>query len=69
MKKLKVLLGKLLYHAIGMHLPMSSGRISFGSRRFRQFCAKLILGDRCGAWVNIERKVHFGEGLTIGFGS
>lgn len=67
--KLKVICGKVLYHAIGIHLPMSFGRINLGGRRFRQFCAKLILGERCGNWVNIERGVHFGDGLTIGFGS
>lgn len=64
------LVGKILYHAIGMHLPMSFGRLQFlGGRRFRQFCAKLILGERCGDWVNIERGVQFGDGLTIGNGS
>ena len=50
-------------------MPMSFSKFSFGSRRFRQFCAKLILGERCGAWVNIERGAHFGDGLTIGNGS
>ena len=69
MKKLKKIIGKFLYFAIGMHLPMSFSRFSFGSRKFRQFCAKLILGERCGDWVNIERNVHFGDGLTIGNGS
>lgn len=62
-------LGKFLYLAIGRYMPISFGRPSFGSRRFRQFCAKLILGDRCGNWVNIERGARFGDGLTIGNGS
>ena len=60
--------GKVLYHLIGIHLPPSFSRLSFGSRRFRQFCAKLIL-DNCGDWVNIEQGVHFGDGLSIGNGS
>ncbi len=61
-------IGKLLYHAIGIHLPESFSRINLGSRGFRQFCAHLIL-DHCGKWVNIEKGVHFGEGLSIGNGS
>ena len=50
-------------------MPESFSRVSFGARRFRQFCAGLILGDRCGDWVDIEKGVRFGEGLTIGHGS
>ena len=65
---LKRLIGKVLYHGIGIHLPPSFSKISFGSRAFRQFCAKLILDD-CGEWVNIEKGVHFGDGLSIGNGS
>lgn len=66
---IKQLIGKILYHTIAMHLPMSYSRISLKSRIIRQFCAKLILGDRCGGWVNIEKNVHFGSGMTIGNGS
>lgn len=69
MNRIKVFLGKLLYHVIGIHMPMSFSHMSLGSRKFRQFCAKLILGDRCGKWVNIEKGVHFGDSLTIGNGS
>ena len=66
---IKKTIGKILYCGIGMHMPMSFARFNLGSRKFRQFCAKLILGDRCGAWVNIEPGVSFGDGITIGFGS
>lgn len=65
---LKRIIGKALYHGIGIHLPPSYSKMSFGSRVFRQFCAKLIL-DHCGDWVNIEKGVRFGEGLSIGNGS
>ena len=65
---LKRIIGKALYHGIGIHLPPSYSQISLGSRVFRQFCAKLIL-DHCGDWVNIEKGVHFGDGLSIGNGS
>lgn len=67
--KIKRIIGEILYNLIGRHLPMSFSRISFGSRKFRQFCAKLILGERCGKWVNIEKGARFGAGLTIGNGS
>lgn len=63
--RIKVFIGKVLYNLIGIHLPMSFSKCSFGSRKFRQFCAKLILGERCGKWVNIEKGVKFGEGLTL----
>lgn len=63
--RIRVFIGKALYNLVGKHLPMSFSRFSFGSRKFRQFCAKLILGDRCGKWVNIEKGVKFGDGLTL----
>lgn len=65
---IKRTVGKALYHGIGIHLPQSFSKFNFGSRVFRQFCAKLIL-DHCGEWVNIEKGVHFGDGLSIGNGS
>lgn len=61
-------IGRVLYYTIGIRMPLSYSRVSLGSRRFRQFCAKLILDD-CGEWVNIEKGVHFGDGLKIGNGS
>ena len=65
---LKKTFGKLLYHTVAIHLPMSFSRISFGSRVIRQFCAKLIL-DNCGTWVNIEKGAHCGDTLKLGNGS
>ncbi len=67
--KIKKAIGKILYYTIGIYLPMASRKATRFSWRFRQFCAKLILGDRCGAWVNIEKGTRFGDGLTIGNGS
>lgn len=65
---IKQLIGKALYYSIGIRLPLSFSKVGHGSRQFRQFCAKLIL-DECGDWVNIEKGVHFGDGLKIGNGS
>lgn len=66
--RIRKMIGKILYHTVAIHMPMSFSKISFGSRRVRQFCAKLILDD-CGAWVNIEKGARFGDGLKIGNGS
>lgn len=67
-KNFKQLLGRILYTAIGKHLPLSGARISFGARRFRQLCAHLILTD-CGKWVNIDKGVTFATDIKLGNGS
>lgn len=65
---LKKVVGKALFHMIGIHVSSFFGKTSFGSRLFRKFCAKMIL-DNCGDWVYIEKGVHLGDGLSIGTGS
>lgn len=67
-RNLRRLLGRVLYVGIGKHLPLSGARVSFGARRFRQFCAHLILDD-CGKWVNIDKGVTFATDLKIGNGA
>lgn len=67
-RKLTRFLGRVLYTVIGKHLPLSGARVSFGARRFRQFCAHLIL-DNCGKWVNIDKGVTFATDIKIGNGS
>ena len=64
----KRFVGRVLYVAIGKKLPMSGARVSFGARRFRQFCAHLILDD-CGKWVNIDKGVTFATDIKLGEGS
>ena len=64
----KSLIGRILYVGIGKHLPMSGARVSLGARRFRQFCAHLIL-DECGKWVNIDKGVTFATDIKLGNGS
>ena len=68
MKKIKRTIGKILYHLIGIHMPMSGSRVSFGARKFRQFCAHLILED-CGKWVNIDKGATFADDLKLGHGA
>lgn len=67
-RELKRLFGRALYIAIGKKMPMSGARVSFGARRFRQFCAHLILDD-CGKWVNIDKGVTFATDIKLGEGS
>lgn len=61
-------IGRVLYVGIGKHLPMSGARPNFGARKFRQFCAHLILDD-CGKWVNIDKGTTFASDLKLGNGS
>lgn len=68
MNKIKRMTGKLLYHLIGKRMPLSGAKVSFGARRFRQFCAHLMLED-CGKWVNIDRNVSFAYDLKLGHGA
>lgn len=67
-REIKRKIGRILYVGIGKHMPMSGARINFGSRKFRQFCAHLILDD-CGKWVNIDKWTTFATDLKLGEGS
>lgn len=67
-REFKRFIGRVLYVAIGKYMPMSGARVSFGARRFRQFCAHLILDD-CGKWVNIDKGVTFAADIKLGEGS
>ena len=66
--RMKQLIGRVLYVGIGKHMPLSGAKVSFGARRFRQFCAHLILED-CGKWVNIDKGVTFATDIKLGNGS
>ena len=68
MKNIKRMIGRILYHLIGKRMPLSGAKVSFGARRFRQFCAHLILED-CGKWVNIDKGATFASDLKLGNGS
>lgn len=63
--KAKRFFGKLLYNFIGKHMPLSDGRMSFGSKKMRAFCGKLIL-DHCGKNVNIEKGAQFSAEVSLG---
>ena len=62
---MKRFLGKLIYNLVGKHMPLSDGRFSFGSKKVRAFCGKLIL-DHCGTNVNIEKGARFDARVSLG---
>jgi len=63
--KPKVLIGRILYNLIGVHMPLSDARFHFGSKRLRALCGKLIL-TRCGDNVNIEKGARFSMDTELG---
>ena len=64
MRKIKLLLGRLLYLFVA-HLPASYFWINFGQKRLRAFCGKLIL-QKCGKNVNIEKGAVFSSSVELG---
>lgn len=65
MKKIKKTIGAILYNFIGKHLPHSFSSFNIGQRKFRAFCAKLML-PKCGKDVNIECGAVFSNRVEIG---
>lgn len=63
--RLKVLIGKIIYELVGKRMPVSDGKFSFGSKKVRAFCGKLILRE-CGTNVNIEKGAHFSQEVSLG---
>ncbi len=63
--KAKVAIGKIIYELLGKRMPLSDSRFSFGSKKVRAFCGKLILRE-CGKNVNIERGAHFSQDISLG---
>lgn len=65
MKKIKRIIGEVLYNFIGKHLPKSSAKYAFGAKTFRYWCAKQML-NKCGENVNIESMASITSALEIG---
>ena len=61
---IKYYFGKFLY-VFAKKMPLSASKMSFGSKRIRGFCGKLILKN-CGKNINIERGAQFCSGVSIG---
>lgn len=62
---IKMFLGKALYHLLGKHMPYSDSRLSFGSKKVRALCGKLML-RHCGKNVNIEKGANFSADISLG---
>ena len=58
-------LGRALYNLLGKHMPLSDSRRSFGSKKVRAFCGKLML-EHCGQNVNIEQGARFSSAVRLG---
>ena len=63
--KVKIIIGRLIYNVLGKHMPLSDSRFSFGSKRIRAFCGKLLL-NHCGKNVNIEKGAQFSTEVSLG---
>ncbi len=58
------IIGKILY-TLAKHFPLSDSKVSFGSKKLRALCGKLML-DFCGKNVNIERNAQFAYSISLG---
>ncbi|MGN0179753.1 MAG: acyltransferase [Monoglobaceae bacterium] len=64
--KILQIAGQIIYSVSAKHFPASYTRIIGGfSKRFRGFCAKLIL-KQCGKNVNIEKGADFAANIKLG---
>lgn len=63
MKKIKRVIGKLLY-LVARHLP-ESYKLNIGQKRIRALCGKLLLA-KCGENVNIEKNAEFAYSVELG---
>lgn len=63
--KARIIIGRLIYNVLGKHMPLSDSRFSFGSKRVRAFCGKLLL-NHCGKNVNIEKGAQFSTEVSLG---
>lgn len=61
----KQIIGRIVYNAVGRHMPPSDNRFNFGSKKVRAFCGKLILRE-CGKNVNIEKGAQFSSDVSLG---
>ena len=68
MRKIKIIIGRLLYSLIGRHLPVAHfiiRPIGIFSKKIRAFCGICIL-KKCGKNVNIYPKASFSSSVELG---
>lgn len=61
----KQIIGRLIYNLLGKNMPLSDSKFSFGSKKVRGFCGKLLL-KHCGKNVNIEKGAQFNTEVSLG---
>ena len=65
MRKIKKIIGLLIYNFFAKYLPVSYASPKVGQQCIRALCGKLIL-DKCGKNVNIERNAVFSSRVELG---
>lgn len=65
MKKIKMIIGYIIYKLIATHLPQSYLKINYPSHAIRAFCGKLIL-EKSGPKIAIGKNARFSRKVTIG---
>lgn len=71
MRKIRIMIGRILYGILGTHLPVAHCFIKplgWFSKYFRQMCGKMIL-EKCGKNVNIYPKAKFSSSVELGHNS
>lgn len=64
-RKIRIVIGIILYYGLAKHLPQSHAKINLCSGKIRHLCGTLIL-DYCGKDANIERNAVFTTRCTLG---
>ena len=65
MRKIKLIIGRIIYDVFAKWLPVSYQILGGGAKFARKICGKLIL-EKCGKNVNIERGATFSSRVTLG---
>ncbi len=65
MRKIKKIMGLLIYNLFAKNLPTSFSPVKIGQKKLRAFCGKLIL-EKCGKNVNIEKGAVFSSKVELG---
>lgn len=65
MRKIKKVIGLVIYNVIAKHMPVSYSHFRLGQKKLRAFCGRLILA-KCGKNVNIEKGAKFSSKVELG---
>ncbi len=65
MRKIRKIIGLIIYNLIGKHMPTSFSVLKIGQKQIRGLCGKMIL-QKCGKKVNIEKGAVFSSKVELG---